>query len=128
MNIVKFILSAVISTTVSIGAVAQGSVVVEWAPYIKSSNVTDAELIKTADKLNVEFLSLQKGFIKRELVKKSDAEYADIIHWNTQANAASAGSKAEACDVCSEYFKLMDAKMSSSAGAGFSYYSILKSW
>jgi hypothetical protein len=128
MNIVKLIMLGVIMSAVSVGTVAQDSVVVEWAPYIKSSSVADVELIKIADKVNVEFLSLQKGFKKRELVKKSETEYADIIHWNTQADAASAGAKVESCAVCSEYFKLMDMKASSGAGTGFAYYSILKSW
>lgn len=107
---------------------AQDSVVVEWAPYIKAENVTDAELIKKAEKVNTEFLSLQKGFIKRKLVKKSKTEYADIIHWSTQGDATSAGEKVESCAVCAEYFKLMDMEASIGAGAGFSYYSILMSW
>ena len=128
MNVIKRIMLGVLASMISTGSIAQDSVAVEWAPYIKSSNVTDVELIKIADKLNLEFLSLQKGFIKRELIKKSETEYADIIHWDTQADAISAGGKAETCAVCAEYFKLMDAEASSSAGAGFSYYSILKSW
>ena len=113
---------------ISAGAVAQEPVAVEWAPVVKLSEVSDDDLIKAADSVNADFLSLQPGFIKRELVKKSETEYADIIHWNTKKDADSAGSKVEECAVCAGYFKLMDMERSSSAGAGFSHYTILKTW
>jgi hypothetical protein len=128
MNITKLIISGVIMSVVSVSSIAQNSIAVEWAPYIKLLNVSDEELIEAAEKVNSDFLSLQKGFLKRELVKKSTTEYADIIHWNTKADAVSASLKVENCAVCSEYFKLMNMEASSSAGAGFAHYNILKTW
>ncbi len=128
MNIVKLIVSSVIMSTLSLSLSAQDSVIVEWAPYSKWSIVTDTELINAANILNLAFLSLQKGFIKRELVKKSETEYADIIYWATQKDADLAGSKVNSCSVCAEYFKLMNRAKSNTAGAGFSYYRILKTW
>ncbi len=99
---------------------------VEWAPFVKASDITEQRLVAAADSVNANFLILQKGFIKRELVKKSDNEYADIIHWRTRADAISAGEKVMDCDKCNEYFKLMD--MEASAGEGFAHYDIIKSW
>lgn len=101
---------------------------VEWAPFIKNAGVTDQQLISAADHVNVVFLSKQPGFIKRELIKKSEAEYADIIHWDTKADAVLAGQKVFNCDECNEYFTLMDMTTSASAGSGFSHYEILKKW
>ena len=115
-------------SVVSVSSIAQNTIAVEWAPYIKLSNISDTELVEAAEKVNADFLALQKGFLKRELVKKSETEYADIIHWNTKADAVSAGLKVEDCAVCFEYFKLMDMEASGSAGAGFSHYDILKTW
>lgn len=128
MNAVQRIMIGIIMSMINAGVVGQESVAVEWAPFVKLPEFSDANLIKAADNVNVEFLSRQPGFIKRELVKKSETEYADIIHWSTKADAVSAGSKIEECAVCSEYFKLMDMEKSASAGAGFSHYSILKTW
>lgn len=128
MNIAKLIITGVIMSVVSVSSIAQNSVAVEWAPYIKLLNVSEEKLIESAEKVNVDFLSLQKGFLRRELVKKSETEYADIIHWNSKADAVSAGLKVEECMVCSEYFKLMDMEASSGAGAGFAHYTILKTW
>lgn len=103
------------------------SVVVEWAPFKKLIHVADQQLIAAADALNLEFLARQRGFIKRELVKKSASEYADIIHWQSQADAQRAGLKVASCAVCLAYFELMDGQAGES-GAGFSYYATLKQW
>lgn len=107
---------------------AEGIVAVEWAPFIKNEGITDQQLVVAADNVNSVFLIKQPGFIKRELVKKSDAEYADIIHWNTKADAAAAGEKVFNCAECNEYFKLMNMEASANAGAGFSHYEVLKKW
>lgn len=114
--------------TSTINVNAEGSIAVEWAPFIKASGVSDQELIKAADLVNKDFLINQKGFIKRELVKKNDSEYADIIHWQTKDNAITAGNAVSNCAQCGEYFKLMDMEASSKAGAGFSHYEIIKIW
>jgi len=107
---------------------AESAVVVEWAPFIKAVDISDSVLIHTADKVTSGFLTHQAGFIKRELVKKSDSEYADIIHWNTKSDATAAANKVETCTVCAEYFELMNISESDAAGAGFSYFSVLKTW
>ena len=107
---------------------AKDLIAVEWAPFVKANGVTDQQLIVAADRVNLEFLTKQSGFIKRELIKKSDIEYADIIHWNTKKEAVAAGEKVFNCNECNEYFKLMDMEASTNAGKGFSHYEILKKW
>ncbi len=101
---------------------------VEWAPFIKAAGVDDATLIAAADKVTTEFLTKQAGFISRELTKKNDTEYADILHWQTKAEAKAASENISQCVPCIEYFALMDMKASAKAGAGFSHYAILKTW
>ena len=114
--------------TLSINVSATDSITVEWAPFLKTSGVSDQKLIKAADLVNKYFLINQNGFIKRELVKKNDNEYADIIHWKTIDDAITAGNLVSKCVQCGEYFKLMDMEASSKAGAGFSHYEIIKTW
>jgi hypothetical protein len=101
---------------------------VEWAPFVKINEVSDQQLIAAADQVNQVFLSQQPGFIKRELIKKSDTEYADVIHWSSKKDAETAGHKVFDCDQCKSYFALMDTDESVAAGAGFSHYDILKQW
>jgi len=107
---------------------AKDIVTVEWAPFIKAKGITDQQLIVAADLVNFEFLAKQPGFIKRELIKKSEIEYADVIHWGTKKEAEAAGEKVFNCGECNAYFKLMDMEESANAGKGFSHYEILKKW
>ena len=107
---------------------AEKLIAVEWAPFVKAINVTDEQLLEAADRVNLMFLAKQPGFIKRELIKKNDGEYADVIHWETKEDAESAGEMVFNCNECLGYFKMMDEELSTSAGAGFSHYSILKTW
>lgn len=103
-----------------------GETAIEWAPFIKASGVTDEQLVIKANLVNSDFLIKQKGFIKRELIKKNDKEYADVIYWETKADAVTAGEKVNTCVKCGEYFELME--MGAKAGEGFSHYTIIKSW
>ena len=127
---IKFKLSLLAITLFAFSVLshATNNTVVEWAPFVKVASASDQELIAAASQVNAGFLALQPGFIKRELVKKSDTEYADIVYWDSQKNAQAAGSKVESCTVCMGYFQLMDMKASETSGAGFSYYSIIKTW
>jgi len=106
--------------------VTAGETAIEWAPFIKASGVTDEQLVAKANVVNSDFLIKQKGFIKRELIKKDDNEYADVIYWETKSDAVIAGEKVNTCVKCGEYFELM--KMGVKAGEGFSHYTIIKSW
>lgn len=123
----KLVIAALLLTLMGVGMNATaGEVAVEWAPFIKASGVTDEELIAKANVVNSDFLVGQKGFIKRELIKKDDNEYADVIYWESRSDGITAGEKVNSCVKCGEYFELM--VMGAKAGEGFSHYTILKSW
>lgn len=99
---------------------------IEWAPFVKAVSVTDEQLVAAANTVNSNFLVNQKGFIKRELIKKNESEYADVVYWQTKADAITAGEKVSTCIECNEYFKLMAVEVNT--GGGFSHYTIIKSW
>lgn len=123
----KFALAGIFLSLVGINMdVNAGETAIEWAPFIKASAVTDEKLVTAANVVNSDFLIKQKGFIKRELIKKNDHEYADVIYWETKTDAVTAGEKVNTCVKCGEYFKLME--MGEKAGEGFSHYTIIKSW
>jgi len=127
MNINKLTLTIIFLTLVGMAMnINAEETAVEWAPFIKSSGVTDEQLIAAANSVNSDFLIKQKGFIKRELIKKNDNEYADVIYWETKTDAVTAGEKVSTCVKCNEYFKLM--VMDAKSGEGFSHYIIIKSW
>lgn len=100
--------------------------VVEWAPFVKVINIKDRTLIEAANQVNRDFISLQPGFIKRELVKKNEIEYADILYWKDRKSAELAGKKVYDCQVCLRYFEMMDENVKT--GGEFAHYQILKTW
>ena len=103
-----------------------GEAAIEWAPFVKATNVTDEQLVAAANTVNSNFLASQKGFIKRELIKKNEHEYADVVYWQTKPDAVTAGEKVNTCIECNEYFKLMAVGVKT--GDEFSHYTIIKSW
>jgi len=123
----KVLIGALILVSSAV-ANAKDLIAVEWAPFVKVKGTTDQQLILAADRVNIEFLIKQPGFIKRELIKKDDTQYADVIHWSTKKEAIAAGNKVVHCVECNDYFKLMDMQASAEAGKGFSHYEILKTW
>lgn len=117
-----------LATTLTLTSFVSTADVVEWAPFTKHDNVALQDLITAADKVNKQFLSKQKGFKKRELIKRSTNEYADIVYWQSLEDAENASSKVEYCAPCIHYFSSMDMQKSATAGAGFAHYEIIKSW
>jgi hypothetical protein len=128
MKAVSKMLTGLVLSTISAIAPAKDALVVEWAPFYIVAGTTDENLINAADQVTTDFLGVQPGFIKRELVKKSAEEYADIVYWRDRESAVAAGNKVEKCGVCATYFKLMDMQASGNSGAGFAHYSIIKTW
>lgn len=122
-----FVALAVLLFTSTLVSSAEAPVI-EWAPFVKGAGVSDEQLLAAADLLSAEFLAGQRGFIKRELIKKNAAEYADVIHWKSLADAEATGIKVGDCLVCREYFELMDMTPGGKTGAGFSHYQVIGRW
>ena len=121
----KTMITGLLLAVMNINPKAQETAV-EWAPFIKLPMVTEEELITKADAVNNDFLVKQRGFITRELIKKDDTEYADVVYWESRSDAINASAKVNTCTTCAEYFELMN--MDLNAGGGFSHYTIVKSW
>ena len=102
-------------------------VVVEVAPFQLSTGTTEAELQAASSKLQEEFLSKQPGYLQRDLLKKSDREYIDIVHWASKADAQKAMQAAPQHAVCRTYFQLMEG-LSEDEDGGISHFSLLSSY
>jgi len=80
---------------------------IEFAPFILAEGVDEATLIAAADDLQKEFLSLQKGFIKRELAHLADGKWADVIYWESRESVEQAMQTAPENPAALRYFQLM---------------------
>ncbi|MGI9488274.1 MAG: hypothetical protein ACR2RF_20825 [Geminicoccaceae bacterium] len=82
--------------------------VIELASIKLAAGRTEAQLIEASQAFQNGFLNAQDGFIRRDLVRKSDGNYMDIIHWQSRAHADAILEKAQSSDVVGEFFALMD--------------------
>lgn len=99
--------------------------VVEFAAIQLKDSVTEEMLLKTSSRLQKEFLDKQDGFLKRELLKKSDREYVDLVYWSSQAHADKVVQNAMSSPVCFAFFQLMKEADPNHPEGGLSYYQIV---
>ena len=65
-------------------------------------------MLAASERLEREFLSQQAGFLRRDLVRKDDGTYVDVIVWQSKAAFEAAFPKAQANEAAGVYFAHMD--------------------
>ena len=88
--------------------------IVEWAPIRLAAGRTEADLLAASRTFQTDFLARQPGFLRRELVRKAEGEYVDIVHWRSEADARAILGRLDA-PACQAFFSVM--QMSEAEGA-----------
>ena len=83
------------------------SPIIEIATIRLRRGVSEAALVEASEKFQ-EYLDGVAGFMRRELLRQSDGEYADLVHWRSQADAEAMMAAAASTPECLAYFSLMD--------------------
>lgn len=78
------------------------------APIKLAKGKSETDLIKASDKFQDEFVSKQPGFIRRELIRKGDGEYLDIIQFRSKEDAEKIIEKEKKSPACHAFFAVMD--------------------
>jgi len=78
------------------------------APIKLAKGKSEADLIKASDKFQDAFVSKQPGVIRRELVRKSDGEYLDIVQFRSKEDAEEIIEKEKESPACHDFFSVMD--------------------
>lgn len=99
--------------------------IVELAPITLKEGVSEEMLLSASEALQKEFVEKQEGFIKRELLKKSEKEYLDLVYWDSQASADKAMQNAMKSPACASYFQCMEDASQNDPNAGVSHFLIL---
>ncbi len=77
--------------------------------HIKLKNgVSEAALIANSDKFQSEFVDKQDGVLRRELVRKSEGKYIDIIQFQSKDHMDKVVELEQQSAICGEFFSLMD--------------------
>lgn len=84
------------------------SVIIEWAPIRLAAGKTEKDLLAASETFQKDFLSTQPGFIKRELARKSEQDFVDIVYWRSAADAKAIMDKVQNSQACATYFSVME--------------------
>lgn len=101
------------------------NVIVEWAPFTVRPGVDEVELIAASEAVQSGFLSQQRGFVRRELLKGQNGQWADLAIWESRDAADQAARNAAESPACFQYFQLMvDADHDDPGGGVFHFMRI----
>lgn len=64
--------------------------VIEMAQFKMKVGVSEDEVLAASQEAQDGFLAKQKGYVSRELLKSSEGEWVDIVHWETMEDAQTA--------------------------------------
>ena len=78
------------------------------APIKLAKGKTEGDLITASNRFQEEFASQQPGILRRELVRKSENEYLDIIQFRSKDDVLDVMEKEKTSTACHEFFAVMD--------------------
>ncbi|MBV1862139.1 MAG: hypothetical protein KUG77_27220 [Nannocystaceae bacterium] len=83
------------------------------APIKLAAGVTEDQFFAASARFQTEFVAHEPGVLRRELIKKADGVFADIVLFRSVEDAQQVIEKEQSSEVCGAFFSLMD--MSSDA-------------
>ena len=81
--------------------------IIELAQVRLAAGKTEEDLLQASEAFQSGFLSWQDGFVRRDMVRRKDGPYVDIIKWTSQAQADAVFQKAQASELAGNYFSMM---------------------
>ena len=99
------------------------------APIKLAAGKTEADLLAASDRFQKEFANDQPGLIRRELVRKSDGDYLDIVQFRSMEDADAIIEKEKESASCHAYFSVMEMDTESmDAPDGVEFYQSLATY
>lgn len=78
------------------------------APVKLAKGKTEADLIAASDKFQQDFVNSEPDVLRRELVKKLDGTYIDIVQFSSLKAAHLVIEREMQSAACAEFFSVMD--------------------
>lgn len=78
------------------------------APIKLATGVTEDQLLAASAEFQRDFVSKEPGVLRRELVRKGDGTYIDIVRFRSAEDYADVTEKEMKSPVCAKFFGLMD--------------------
>lgn len=80
---------------------------IEFVSFRLKKGTSVPDFLLVSDKMNIEFLSVQKGYISRKLLAKGEM-WADFVIWETMDDALNAAEAFGENDTACEYMSFID--------------------
>lgn len=97
------------------------------APIKLAPGNSEADLLQASDRFQKEFVDAQPGLIRRELVRKSNGEYLDIVQFRSMEDAMAIIEKEKESLACQAFFAVMDMRSTDDA-KGVDLYQSLRTY
>ncbi|MGH1346002.1 MAG: hypothetical protein ACRBN8_30840 [Nannocystales bacterium] len=78
------------------------------APIKLAPGITEARFLEASQQFETDFVAHEPGVLRRELIRKAEGEYADIVRFRSVEDAAAVIEKEQTSEVCRAFFSLMD--------------------
>jgi hypothetical protein len=78
------------------------------APIKLGAGKTEDDLLKASHLFEKDFASAQPGILRRELVKKGEGEYIDIVQFRSSQDMEDVIAKEKESEACHAFFAVMD--------------------
>lgn len=78
------------------------------APIKLATGKTEADLLAASERFQREFVNDQPGVIRRELVRKGDGTYLDIVQFRSMKDAEEVMELEKDSAACHAFFAVMD--------------------
>lgn len=82
--------------------------ILELAEIKLARGSSEEDLLSASTVFQTEFLDNQDGFIRRDMVRKGDGTYLDVILWQSRAHADAVFARAHASEAVGRYFSHME--------------------
>ena len=73
-----------------------------------AENKSEADLLAASAVFQTQFVAKEPGILRRELVRKPDGTYVDIVQFRSEADAREIMIKEVESDACRAFFAVMD--------------------
>ena len=81
--------------------------VLELATIKLAPGSTEADLLAASEVFQRQFLDGQDGFVHRDMVRKGDGTYLDVILWRSRTHADAVFENAQSSEAVGQYFSHM---------------------
>ena len=78
------------------------------APFTLAKGKSEADLLSASAVFQETFVSRQQGVLRRELIRKSDGEYLDIVQFRSKEDAERVMEAERTSPDCMVFFEMMD--------------------